>query len=192
MLWGLADSFTSVWNAAASSAIASGSSHLLSYNEPDLSTQSNIGYQAAAAGYMQYMQPFAGQAKLGSPAVTNGSPADGMGLGWLGNFIDSCDALGCTVDFVNIHWYNAATEIQNFQDQVTQAYAAGGNRPVWITEIGASGTAAEQQTFLEAVMPWLEAQDFVERYAYFMVSDGSLISTGNTLSALGTTYAFNS
>jgi hypothetical protein len=191
MLWGLGDSFTSGWSAAASSAIAAGSTHMLAFNEPDLSSQSNIGYQDAAAGYMQYMQPFAGKAKLGSPAVTNGSPADGMGLGWMSSFIDACDDLGCEVDFVNIHWYNPASDIQDFQDHVTAAYTAGGNRPVWITEIGASGTVAEQQTFLEAVMPWLEAQPFVERYAYFMVSDGSLISTGTTLSALGTTFAFD-
>jgi hypothetical protein len=190
MLWGLESSFTSLWDAAVKSALASGSTHILSFNEPDLSTQSNIGYQAAAAGYMTYMQPYAGQAKLGSPAVTNGDPASGMGLGYLTNFMNSCHDLGCQVDFITIHWYDTATNIQYFQDHVTQAYTAGGNRPVWITEFGASGTTQEQQTFLDAVLPWLDAQPFVERYAYFWVADGSLIS-GTSVSALGETFAFS-
>jgi hypothetical protein len=139
---------------------------------------------------MQYMQPFAGQAKLGSPAVTNGAPEQGMGLAWLGNFTQVCSK--CTIDFVNIHWYDSASNVAYFKSHVTSAYAAGGNRPVWITEFQASGSAAEQQTFLETVLPWLDEQDFVERYAYFGVFDGDLISSGTALSQLGNTFAFSS
>jgi hypothetical protein len=36
-------------------------------------------------------------------------------------------------------------------------------------------------------MPWLDAQPFVEKYAYFGVFDGSLIS-GSSPSALGNTF----
>ena len=64
----------------------------------------------------------------------------------------------------------------------------GGNRPVWITEFAGSGTADEQNTFLETVIPWLDAQPYVERYAYFMVVDGVLIN-GDGLSTLGSTFA---
>jgi hypothetical protein len=185
MLWNISSTMTSGWSAAASSAIASGSTHLLGFNEPDLASQADISYTAAATGYQQYMQPFAGKAKLGAPAVTNGgSPA---GLTYLGNFLTACT--GCTIDFVPIHWYDSATNIDYFKSYVAQAYAAGGNRPIWITEFGASGSTDEQNTFLETVMPWLDSLEYVERYAYFMASDGILLSAGSTLSTLGETFA---
>jgi hypothetical protein len=191
MLWSDTDSFTGDWDSAVSTAKSSGSSHLLSFNEPDLSSQSNIAFGQAASSYMTYMQPYAGSFKLGAPAVTNGDAASGMGLGYLSSFISSCKDLGCTIDFVPIHWYNDASQVEDFKNHVTQAHTAGGNRPVWITEIGASGSTDAQQSFLEEVIPWLDSQDFVERYAYFMVSDGSLMS-GSSVSALGKTYAFAS
>lgn len=191
MLWSDTDSFTGDWDSAVSTAKSSGSSHLLSFNEPDLSSQSNIAYGQAASSYMTYMQPYAGSFKLGAPAVTNGAADSGMGLGYLSSFISSCKDLGCTIDFVPIHWYNDASQVDDFKNHVTQAYTAGGNRPIWITEIGASGSTDAQQSFLEQVIPWLDSQDFVERYAYFMVSDGSLMS-GSSVSALGNTYAFTS
>lgn len=191
MLWSDTDSYTSVWEAAVSSAKSSGSSHLLAFNEPDLSSQSNLPVEQAASSYMTYMQPHAGSFKLGAPAVTNGPAASGMGLGYLESFVDKCKKLGCTIDFVPIHWYNDASQVDDFKTHVTDAYKSGGERPVWITEIGASGSVAAQQSFLEEVIPWLDSQSFVERYAYFMVSDGSLMS-GDSVSALGQTYAFAS
>lgn len=183
MLWGLGASDITAWTTKATAAIASGSSHLLAFNEPDYSGQANLGYAAAAAGYLTYMQPFAGKAKLGSPAVTNGG--DPMGLTWLSNFVSACST--CTIDFVCIHWYNGGTAA-DFQAYIAKAYTAGGNRPLWITEFEASGTATEQAAFLETMLPWLDASPMVERYAYFMASDGNLLS-GTSLSTLGNTYA---
>jgi Glycosyl hydrolase catalytic core len=183
MLWGLG-SFTTSWQHDAEAALATGTTHLLCFNEPDLQSQSNIDYVTAASGYLTYMQPFAGKAKLGSPAVTNGNaPA---GLTYLSNFIGACT--GCTIDFVVIHWYDSATNYAYFKSHVEDAYNAGGGRPVWITEFGASGSLDEQNTFLEIVMPWLDAQPYVERYAYFMCEDGILTSSGNSPSQLGSTF----
>jgi len=71
------------------------------------------------------------------------------------------------------------------------ASEACGGKPIWLTEFQAPGsTTAEQNTFLETVIPQLDASSKVERYAYFMVSDGSgnLIS-GTSLSTLGQTFA---
>lgn len=184
MLWGLSTSFTSSWASAAKSAIASGSTHLLAFNEPDLSAQSNISPADAAVGYRTYMEPFAGQAKLGAPAVTNGgSPA---GLTWLGSFLDACS--DCTIDFVPIHWYDSATNFGYFVSYIEEAYVASGNRTLWITEFGASGSDAEQVLFLQAVMPWLDSLDYVERYAYFGCFDNSLLESGDTLSAVGSSF----
>ncbi len=104
-----------------------------------------------------------------------------MGSTWLENFISSCSF--CTIDFLNIHWYNDGSA-SDFKGYVEKACSTGGYKPVWITEFQASGSIDEQNTFLEEVIPWLDSQNYVERYAYFMASEGRLIS-GSTLSALG-------
>jgi len=50
-------------------------------------------------------------------------------------------------------------------------------------------TVDEQNTFLEAVMPWIDNQSYIKRYAYFIVDIRSLISSGTTLSMLRNTFA---
>lgn len=185
MLWGTSSTFTSDWSAAASSAISSGSTHLMGFNEPDLSTQSDLTPAAAATAWKTYMEPFAGQAKLGAPAVTNG--AGSMGLDWLAAFLEECS--DCTIDFVSIHWYDSASNTAYFQEHVANATSVAGNLPVWVTEFGCtSGTDDEISSFLETVMPWMDSQSYVEAYSYFMVSDGLLIS-GDSLTSYGSTYA---
>lgn len=185
MLWGLGSSFTEDWSESATSAIEAGSLHLLCFNEPDLATQSNIGYAEAATGYIQYMQPFAGKAQLGAPAVTNGAAP--MGLTWLGNFLDSCS--DCTIDFCPIHWYDSATNFAYLQSYVAEAITTCNGKPIWLTEFAGSGTIEEQVAFLKEALPWLDSQPLVERYAYFMASDGILLNTGDDLSELGTVFA---
>lgn len=185
MLWSNSADKTGSWSAHASAAIASGSTHLFSFNEPDLGGQANMAVNVAAQAFMTYMQPFAGKAKLGAPAVTNGGGA--TGLNYLSSFLSACT--GCTIDFVNIHWYDSATNYAYFKSHVEQAYQTGGGRPVWITEFAASGTPDEQNTFLEVVIPWLDSQPYVEGYAYFMCSDGVLVNgNGNGASSLGGTF----
>jgi hypothetical protein len=185
MLWGLG-SFTNGWTAAANAAIAAGSTAILTFNEPDLSSQANLDYETAAQGFMDYVQQFAGKVKLGAPAVTNGGAP--MGLTYMQNFLGACKTKGCTIDFVCIHWYNGGTA-DDFKTYVQNAYTQSGNLPVWITEFQAPGDAAEQIAFLQEVIPWLDSQSFVEKYAYFMASDGILLSAGSTLSTLGETFA---
>jgi hypothetical protein len=46
MLWGL--NFTNTWNSTSQPAISSGSTAALSFNEPDISSQSNIDPVTAA------------------------------------------------------------------------------------------------------------------------------------------------
>lgn len=163
MLWGADSARTSVWSVDANYAISQGADTLLAFNEPDLSSQANLDVSEAVSAYKAYMQPFAGRAKLGAPAVTNGGAP--MGLTYLENFINNCT--GCTIDVVPIHWYDSATNIGYFQSYIPSAYAAGGNRPLWITEFGASGTDAEIESFFNTVLPWLDSLSYVERYAYF-------------------------
>jgi len=184
MLWGLSSDNLNGWSSTATKAIAAGSTALLGFNEPDYSGQANLSPATAATGWTTNMEPFAGKAKLVSPAVTNGGSP--MGLTWLSSFISDCSS--CTIDAVAIHWYNGGDSTA-FKSYIQEAYTAGGNRPLWITEFQASGTTDEQNTFLQEVIPFLDSSDMVERYAYFMASDGILLSSGTTLSTLGQTYA---
>lgn len=96
MLWGIKPELTGAWERDASSWIAAGSEHLLAFNEPEIPGQSNINTTAAADAYRKYMQPFAGKAQLGAPAVSND------GRDWMTKFLAQCS--GCTIDFVPIHW----------------------------------------------------------------------------------------
>jgi Glycosyl hydrolase catalytic core len=191
MLWG--QKMYSGWDAAAKSAIAAGAKHLLSFNEPDLSAQANMNSATAAADHIKYMNPYAGQAKIGSPSVTNGGPnggTDGMGLGWMKNFFSKCGGK-CKVDFLAFHWYDSADNVAYFknyvQDVIDLAKANGVNK-VWLTEFAAAGSDEQVAKFLGEVLPWMDGNDAIERYAYFMCGEGELVS-GNAMSAVGKAYA---
>ena len=57
--------------------------------------------------------------------------------------------------------------------------------PIWLTEFGT--TDGNDESFISTVLPWLDSQSFVERYAYFMAENGKLLS-GTGLSAAGQKY----
>jgi hypothetical protein len=180
MLWG-----TNIGNWAddATAAIANGAKHLLAFNEPDLNAQANISPQVAASLWKQHIEPFAGKAKLVSPAVTNGGPP--MGTAWLDSFLAEC--ADCTIDAIAIHIYDSATNagyFQNYISDVVKKY----KKPVWVTEFGASGTAQQQQDFLRTMIPFLENLDGLEHYFYFMAGQNILNDGSNKLTALGQVY----
>lgn len=146
--------------------------------------------KSAVKTYKEYMDPFAGKALLGAPSVTNaGAP---YGLTWLEEFIGNCT--GCTIDFINLHWYsNKYAGATYFEEYVNSARSFG--LPIYITEFGLdstySYTDAELQAFLEEVMPWMDQQDDILGYAYFMDEAGVLINSGGT-GISGTGAVFNS
>jgi hypothetical protein len=71
-------------------------------------------------------------------------------------------------------------------DTVSARY---GNRPVWVTEFRGSGSASDEQNFINTMIPWLGGLGSVERYAYFGDLNGILINGNNQLTALGSAYA---
>ncbi|RVX67371.1 hypothetical protein B0A52_09152 [Exophiala mesophila] len=188
MLWGNKQDFISSWAGAASTAISNGARHALSFNEPDLGEQANMDASTAARLHIENMNPLAGQVAIGSPAVTNGPPP--MGIAYLNQWFNAC-AGNCKVDFVAFHWYDAAGNIEYFKkhvQDVIDAAAKNGVGKVWLTEFGASGSDSQVANFISEAVAFLDSTPAVERYAYFMVSDGILVS-GNSLSTLGSAYA---
>lgn len=111
------------------------------------------------------------------------------------SFLQQCT--GCHIDGVAMHWYDAAWNTGYFTNYFTDAYASF-KKPLWITEVrfyivdtlpssirwhslgladlclfvqfAGAGSVAEQQTFLKTVLPWMEQQSFIERYAAFGTS----------------------
>jgi hypothetical protein len=143
----------------------------------------------AVTAYQNYIQPFAGKAKLGAPAVTNQGPPGG--LTYLEYFIGNCT--NCTIDFINLHWYANTYAFTYLQSYIEMAYAQFG-LPIYLTEFGydysaGTPTDAQVQGFLEQALPWLDAVPYVVRYAYFFDGPGYLInSNGTALSAQGVIY----
>ena len=163
----------------------------MGFNEPDEIVAwggSGLSPADAVTGWNDNIQPFAGGAvKLGSPSVTNaGAP---MGLDWLNQFVQQCN--GCQIDFLNIHWYcgtgdSVDNAIADFKDHVGKAIAQANGKPIWITEFRYIGSGSETD-FINQVLPWLDSNAGVERYSYFMATDGKLLS-GTALSATGEAY----
>lgn len=142
---------------------------------------------AAAQAWMTFMQPFAGRAKLVSPAITNGPPP-AMGTGWLDQFFTECDKLGCTVDAVAAHIYDSATNIGYYQSYIP-SLGDRYKRPVLITEFGAAGTVQQQQDFLKTMIPFMNGLSSVSHFAWFMVAENNLVNADGSLTPLGQTYA---
>ncbi|KAK4699469.1 hypothetical protein P7C70_g6791, partial [Phenoliferia sp. Uapishka_3] len=171
------------WNADASAAIKAGSTHLLGFNEPDLNTQSNITPSDAAAAWLQNIEPFHTQVKLISPAITNGGPP--MGITWMSEFLGNCTT--CHVDAIAAHWYDSATNFGYFTNYFTDMYKTFG-KPIWITEFAGYGTVQQQQDFFNYIIPWMENQTFIERYAAFGDFSGTFVNSNGSLTPLGHTY----
>lgn len=55
-------------------------------------------------------------------------------------------------------------------------------------QFGASGSVAQQQTFLQEMVPFLDGLASVSHYAYFMTAPGILVNGDGSVSALGSTY----
>ena len=76
------------------------------------------------------MEPFAGKAKLCSPAITNGGAP--MGTAWLDEFLVACT--DCTIDCIAFHIYDSATNVAYFKNYITDIGTRYG-KPTWMTEV---------------------------------------------------------
>ena len=76
--------------------LATGHSHLMSFNEPDITSQANMQVGAAIASYKTMMFPKRSpKVKIGAPSVSSGSGLNDagipMGTGWLSQFLQQCN-----------------------------------------------------------------------------------------------------
>ncbi|KAJ7217728.1 glycosyl hydrolase catalytic core-domain-containing protein [Mycena pura] len=142
---------------------------VLGMNEPQETGQSNLTPQEGADMWKTYIEPLHAQGlRLGSPAPSS-APS---GKTWLQDFLTACDG-GCTVDFIALHYYDVnatafAAYLTDFHDTF--------QRPLWVTEWacqnfnnGPQCSAADVAEFLNQTQAFMDAQDWVERYAWYGV-----------------------
>ena len=165
---------------------AVGATHVLSFNEPDLGEQADMSVAEAAQGHIQALNPLASQGVLiSSPAVTNGGAP--MGLSYLDNWFRAC-AGDCIVNFIAVHWYDNADNFEYFKQHINDAIKTANSNSIskiWVTEFGVTG--GDEVAFIQKATEFLDATPEVERYAYFMASQGKLLD-GSGLSAAGRAY----
>ena len=184
MLWNTSNYHVPNWKSNVDTAISNGATHILGFNEPDLSAQANMSPQEAANAWTN-MEQFGSKVKIGSPAVCNGGGA--TGLNWLTDFMGKCS--GCQIDFIAIHWYGLATDdgVADLKKHIGDTQAMAGGRPIWLTEFEPSGSSEDQQSFMSQMLPWLDDKsNGVERYAYYEV-DG-ILASGSSKTPLGDAY----
>ncbi len=145
-----------------------GVAHLLGYNEPDHSEQSNASVDKAVADWPKALQT---GLRLGSPATTD--------FNWLYQFMDECKAKNYRVDYVAIHGYWGGKSPQNWYNDLRTIHEKTG-RPIWLTEWnnGANWTNEswpsssadqfqKQLSDLKAILNVLDTAKFVERYSIY-------------------------
>lgn len=177
--------------------------YLLAFNEPNFRDQANMTPAQAASAWPQ-LQAIADDfgLKIVSPApnwcgwcveengTTYNSPYD-----WLRDFFAACP--DCRVDYIGIHFYMGAME--SVKGSIEQLYNQF-HKPVWLTEfnmdkngMGDNGTADEQRAFMVKMIDWMEQDERVYRYAWFLGRGGILTdlvgSDKKSLTLLGKVYA---
>ncbi|KAK1973368.1 glycosyl hydrolase catalytic core-domain-containing protein [Colletotrichum cereale] len=173
MLWSPAANHTGRWPQNADAMISSRSTHILSFNECDRPDQCNLDAASAAAAHVKF--------------VNRNSAAAGEGLSWLELWVWTCDSLGCEYDFCVAHWYG--NSVEDLLKHVASVHEICRGKPVWLTEFAINDGSDEQHAaFITAVIPKLDAVDYLERYAYFMIREGRFVS-GSTITSSGQAYA---
>lgn len=159
--------------------------YLLTFNEPDLSTQADMTVDQALSLWPKLM---ATKLQLASPAVASGAATPG---GWLDRFMKRAAARHYRVSFIALHWYgadfetaSAVAQLKSFLESVHNRYGL----PIWLTEyslieFAPTGpvypTPNEQAAFVTASARMLERLSFLQRFAWFALpAQGSGPSTG--------------
>jgi hypothetical protein len=168
-------------------ALPSSSTHLLSFNEPDGTTDSggsSISPRDAARAYIDSIAPLRQRRRdrrrtwnISHPVVTS-SAEEGQGIDWLRDFNSSCwdidEERGCPADFVAVHYYGPFEGLRWHLDALRDFYGGGGmiegdaGPTFWITEV-AIPQADEEETLamLNETIAYLEDADDVAGYAWF-------------------------
>ncbi len=211
MVWGKLDELNDA-NLAGRITVGPNTKYLLGYNEPNFTSQANLTPAQAAAAW-PYLQKAADQLRLATvaPAVNfcGGGCNQTDPFVWLDQFLAACP--NCRIDFVAFHSYACDSNwfLNTYMKRAVDKYYTNGKPPrrIWLTEFACADnapaggwTVAQIQSYLNTVIPWLEAQPAIFRYAWFgdrtgrpndpnyVTASNALLAGPGTLTALGNTY----
>lgn len=157
MLWG--ERQVSQWDATINQTIQElNVTHVLGFNEPEISGQSDISPSDAASLWKAHIEPLKAQGiRLGSPAPSSAP----KGKQWLLDWMDACGG-GCTVDFIAVHYYDInSTQFMEYLEDYHNTF----QRPVWVTEWACQvGTISD-------FCDWLETKKFTLRTSTTQMSN---------------------
>lgn len=157
---------------------------LLTFNEPDMSSQSDMTVAKALALWPKLETT---GLQLSSPAVATGAATRG---GWLDRFMRGAATRHYRVDFIALHWYGgdfttsaAVSQLRTYLVAVHDRYP---KLPIWLTEYSlinfGSGprypTGAQQASFVAASVSMLDGLRYVARFAWFALPTAGKESTG--------------
>jgi hypothetical protein len=171
---------------------------LLTFNEPDLGSQSNMTVTEALRLWPRLM---ATKMRLASPAVAGGGATPG---GWLDRFMSRAAHRHYRVDFITLHWYGAdfstsaaVSQLESYIQAVWNRYHKG----IWLTEFAlwrfnpsVFPTPGQQAAFVTAATAMLRKLPYVWRYAWFALpadrADGTtgLFRPGAVATAAGRAF----
>ena len=187
MIWG---------SGSVSSAIPGGSKFLLTFNEPNFKAQANLT-AAQAASYWPAIQAKAAGIPVVGPGMNFCGPAAQCNgtdpYQYLKDFFAACP--GCQVDYVAVHWYNC--DLPSLKDYLEPGGNLAGfeqfGKPIWLTEFSCDGnaTAAQQEAYMRAAIPYLEGNPKVFRYSWFSadpIPNAKLVNSDGSPTALGQVY----
>jgi len=112
---------------------------------------------------------------------------------YLTDFFTACTA--CEVDYVAAHWYNC--DLPSLKDYLETGANLPGfeqfGKPIWLTEFSCdtSASAADQETYMRAAIPYLESNPKVFRYSWFSadpIPNAKLMNADGSATALGQVY----
>lgn len=172
--------------------------HLLSFNEPDNSSQSNIPVIDTAIQRYKIMQKTG--LRLGAP-VTEQDNTFGTGK-WLTNFMAQAQLQKLRIDVLPIHWYDWGNQTNNgttdsltaekvftrfvsFVEKVHQAYPS---LPIWVTEYNANPNRSSDvvhRYFMKLSTEWMNSTSYIERYSYFFPAAVPAVLPDNSLTVAG-------
>ena len=167
---------------------ANGNKYLLTFNEPNNSSQSDMSV-ARALQLWPYLE--ATGLQLSSPAVTG----DSSGSAWLASFMAGAKQQGLRVDFLALHWYGDCSNTQNLINYLAGMESTYG-LPVWLTEFSCYGDSlAVNTSFFQQVAPELAALPYLQRFAWFTnrpypggYEYTSLLTSAGALTTTGSAY----
>jgi hypothetical protein len=152
------------------SQIPQGAKYLLTINEPNSGTQSNLTPQAAAALWPKIeMVAHARNLQIVSPALNycGGNCNATDPFSWLDAFFAACK--NCQVDYIAAHWYACTKQaLTMYLSQYETKY----KKPIWLTEFSCLDgsmppTPAVEAAYMQDAVTTLEADPMIFRYSWF-------------------------